>query len=96
VRGIYREHGSDCLRWHDIDTRFYDDQFRHLSNIKVFTSIISETTYSVLLLTGGGGGMKYTVLMASGGIIFSRFRVATIDGIWPRLLDLLTPYTLNS
>jgi hypothetical protein len=33
------------LRWHDIHTKFYDDQFRYSSTVKVITSTIQRLQY---------------------------------------------------
>jgi hypothetical protein len=41
------------LKWAQVawySTKFYDDQFRHLSNIRVITAIIWETVMLVLLI----------------------------------------------
>jgi hypothetical protein len=37
---IYEGLHSDILWWHDIPTKFYEDLFRHSSNIKVITASI--------------------------------------------------------
>jgi hypothetical protein len=38
IGGIYDVRSSDGLKCHDLHTIFYDDRFRHSTNIKVITS----------------------------------------------------------
>jgi hypothetical protein len=40
TQGIHEVSRSDGLRWHDVRTNYYDDRFRHSSNIKIITSTI--------------------------------------------------------
>jgi hypothetical protein len=40
MEGIYEMHHLDRLRWYVIHTKFYEDRFRHLSNITVITATI--------------------------------------------------------
>jgi hypothetical protein len=40
------------LRWHDIHTRFHDDQIRRLSNIMVINTTVSEAVMLVILIEG--------------------------------------------
>jgi hypothetical protein len=48
--GIYEISHWNGLRWHDIHTKFHNDQFRHSSDIKVITSTIWEDAVLVLLM----------------------------------------------
>jgi hypothetical protein len=48
--GTYDIHRRNGLRWLDIRTKFYDDRFRHLSNIMDITAAISATVMLVLLI----------------------------------------------
>jgi hypothetical protein len=52
MRGIYKLHPWNGLRWHDIHTNFYDDRFSQSSNIKVSISTNLEATVLVLLFDG--------------------------------------------
>jgi hypothetical protein len=70
IDGTYEERRWDGLRIHDIDTAFYDDRFRHSSNIKGTISTTWRGAVLVLLM----GVMKNAVEMASGYMIDDRFR----------------------
>jgi hypothetical protein len=52
VWAMYKARHWNELRWHDISTNFHDDQFKHISNIKVNTTTISEVVMLVLLIEG--------------------------------------------
>jgi hypothetical protein len=50
--GIYEICCGDGLGWNYKHIMFYNDQFRHSSNVKVIASTISEGAVLVLLIAG--------------------------------------------
>jgi uncharacterized protein involved in cysteine biosynthesis len=50
--GIYNVRRWNGLKWHDIYAKFYEDWFRHLSNITFNTSSIWEAVMLVSLIEG--------------------------------------------
>jgi hypothetical protein len=64
---IYEVSCWNGLRWHDIHTKFHDDQFRCLSNITVITATIWEAVMLALLFEGI---MKHAVEIASRGMVY--------------------------
>jgi hypothetical protein len=65
--GIYELRSWDNLRWHDVQTTFYDDRFGDSCNIKVIASTIREKAMLVLLM---GGFTKYAIEMTSNGMMY--------------------------
>jgi hypothetical protein len=67
MEGIYEVFYCIGLKWHDIHTRFHDDQFSHSSNFTAFTSTFRK---AAILVLWWEGFMKYAAEMASGSMIY--------------------------
>jgi hypothetical protein len=52
VGGIYSVRRWNILWWHDVCTKFHDDQFSHLSSSTVNTATIREDVMLVLPIEG--------------------------------------------
>jgi hypothetical protein len=52
TRETYEIRRWDCLKWHDVNTKLYDDWFMHSNNSKVIISTIWQAAVFVLLMGG--------------------------------------------